>query len=248
MTVTVYPARKIVTMNPARPHATHVAVRRRPYSRRRHARRTGRLGRIPAGRALRRQGADAGPGRRPQPCHGRLALGLCLLRLLRPHGPRRRGLARPQVHRRRGRAAARGCRPAGRPGGAARRLVAGRDLLWRPAGEPARPRQGLDRARGRRAQRLRPYPECEHEGAGTGRNAPDGHRPSRHPAGRGRPADRRDEGPGRDGPARRPYRLRPRPAGLRRAGPAPFRQAVRAHRRDHGRRPRQPAAGRRPWR
>ena len=27
MTATIYPARKIVTMNPARPHATHVAVR-----------------------------------------------------------------------------------------------------------------------------------------------------------------------------------------------------------------------------
>jgi hypothetical protein len=111
---TVYAARKIITMNPARPTATHVAVRDGRILGVGSAGRTARLGPAHAGRALRRPGADARPGRRPQPPDGRHAVALRLLRLLRRRRPRRprRGRAR-QVARRGGRGAGR--RGRGRP-------------------------------------------------------------------------------------------------------------------------------------
>ncbi len=91
---TLYRARKIITMNPARPSATHVAVRDGRILGVGTADELAGWGPHDSRRPLRRQGADARPRRRPQPPDGRRVLALRVLRLLRPSRPRRQGLAR----------------------------------------------------------------------------------------------------------------------------------------------------------
>ena len=165
---------------------------------------------------LRRQGADAGPRRGPQPCRRRHLLALHLSRALRPHGPRRQGVAGRRVHRGRRDAPAGSRTPARISDGRARRLGPRSDLLRRPPRRARRLRPCLDDARGRRDACERPHLQRQHPRAGTGRTAAAGRQPSRYSARRRRPADRRTEGPRRDDDRGRACRLRPRGAGQRR--------------------------------
>ena len=200
------------------------------------------MGRLHARRALRGQGADARPRRRPQPHHGRHLLALRLRGLFRPHRPRRPRVAWRWFDRCRGGKAQGGRRKACRPEGADRRLVARPDLFRCAPLHPAGPRPCLHHAGHRRAPRKRPHHERQQQGARTGRAAARGRGPSRHPARRRRPPERRDERPGSHDAGRPPRRVRPRHPRLRRARPALLREAVCAQGRDDRSGPRQPAA------
>ena len=65
--ITIYRARRILTMNPARPEATHVAVRDGRILGVGALDELQRLGQRTLDERFAGQGADAGPGRRPQP-------------------------------------------------------------------------------------------------------------------------------------------------------------------------------------
>ena len=242
--ITIFRARRVLTMNPARPEATHVAVR------------DGRiLGAGPleelagwgtytldesfADKVL-MPGFVEGHSHAAEGTFWRYTY-LGRFDRMDPEGKVWPGA---RVHR--------GCRDAPAGGRAQARLAdrgAGRlgprpDLLRRPPRIARRLRSRVDDARDRRDACQRSHPQCEHARTGAVGPAAAGRQPSRHPARRRRTADRRAEGPRGDDDRRQSCRLRPRGAGQRRGRLAPLRQALRAPGRHHRDRSRQPVAGR----
>ena len=168
---------------------------RGPHPRRGQRRRPGWLGPVPAGPTFCRSGADARPGRRPQPPDGRHLVALYLRWLLRRHRSGRPGVAGPEdAGRGGGRTVGGRCRHGRRVRCQRRRTGGGLgvrpDLLRRAPLPPRRPRPCQHHPAGGRDACQRPHPQRQHRGAEPGRPAAQRHRPPGHPAGRRRPAHR----------------------------------------------------------
>ena len=118
-TTTVYRARRILTMNPARPFATHVAVRDGRILGAGSLEELAGWGACRLDDAVRRQVPAAGLRRGPQPLDGGRVVALRLRRLSRPDGSRRSNLDRRPLDRR-------GHRTTGGAGRQARRSPAAR--------------------------------------------------------------------------------------------------------------------------
>ncbi len=170
-------------------------------------------------------------------------MALRLLRLVRPHGAGRQGVAGRARGRRRDRAAERTAGQAARPGRAAHRLGTRPHLFRQPPHHARRPRPRVEGPADRRDACELSHSQRQYQGAGARRPAEARRQSPGDSVGQGRAADRRDEGPGRHGAGRRHRRPRPRDDLRRRARPEGFRETVRAKGRDDRNRSRQPAAG-----
>ena len=198
--ITVFQARRILTMNRRQPLATHVAVRDGRVLAVGDAQRVAAWGSCHAGHALCRARADARPGRGPLAPDGRRAVAVSLRRLPCPHGARRPGVDRLRRFRRRDPAPERdrarddrseptagglGFRPDllrqrahdGAPPGPCLRDAAGRDPARQPAPDERQlggPIEGRHhpRHRGRGHRALRRW-RAQRRAAGVRRDVPD---------------------------------------------------------------------------